>query len=185
MQQGAVSQTSNSESGSGFHVVHAVRGRTRIRVDSPELLARLAETIEGFFAEHPGLREVRVNPDCLSVVVTYDPDVVHVEVPVSTDDPTAGWTASALDALTWPRDVAEDLTTTTVSTVRDLVQGAIERWNERAPAWLSLAGPAINGRSFPSDVTTAARQATSRAISTLWMASSAVARRIVVPRSST
>jgi Cu2+-exporting ATPase len=54
-------------------VVHAVPGRLRWRVpalrDQPALAARFAATAEA----HPGVRRVRVNPDCASVVVECDP----------------------------------------------------------------------------------------------------------------
>jgi len=59
-----------------FHLVHAVRGRTRMRVDSPQQLDALVQAIEDFFRDHPGLREIRANRDCQSVVVTYDPELL-------------------------------------------------------------------------------------------------------------
>ena len=56
-----------AEDSIGFRVVHAVRGRTRLRVDSPERLADLAQAIEELFHERPGVRDIRVNADCQSV----------------------------------------------------------------------------------------------------------------------
>jgi hypothetical protein len=62
-----------------FHLVHAVRGRTRMRVTPPHLAADLARAFERLLRDHPGVREVRGNPDSGSVVVTYDPDVLDVD----------------------------------------------------------------------------------------------------------
>src|SRR5690242_17110514 len=63
----------------GFHVIHAVRGRTRIRVDAPEMVDDLARAIEAFFRDRPGLTEIRVNRDCQSIVFSYDPEAVQPE----------------------------------------------------------------------------------------------------------
>src|SRR5882724_8445613 len=63
----------------GFHIVHAVRGRTRIRVDSPDLVDDLARAIEEFFGDRPGLTELRVNRDCQSIVFSYDPELIRAE----------------------------------------------------------------------------------------------------------
>src|SRR5256885_1147916 len=68
-----------AEDSIGFRVVHAVRGRTRLRVDSPERLADLAQAIEELFHERPGVREIRVNADCQSVVFSYDADVLDAD----------------------------------------------------------------------------------------------------------
>jgi len=68
-----------AEDSIGFRVVHAVRGRTRLRVDSPERLADLAQAIEELFHERPGVRDIRVNADCQSVVFSYDADVLDAD----------------------------------------------------------------------------------------------------------
>src|SRR5712691_7433418 len=59
-----------------FRLVHAVRGRARMRVDSPELADELGSALAAFFHEQPGIQEIRVNRDCHSVVLAYDPDLV-------------------------------------------------------------------------------------------------------------
>src|SRR5437868_7302896 len=69
----------NREPAIRFHLVHAVRGRTRMRVTPPHLAADLARAFERLLRDHPGVREVRGNSDSGSVVVTYDPDVLDVD----------------------------------------------------------------------------------------------------------
>ena len=62
-----------------FQLVHAVRGRTRMRVTPPHLADDLARAFERLLRDQPGVREVRGNVDSGSVVVTYDPDVLQVD----------------------------------------------------------------------------------------------------------
>lgn len=77
-----------------FHLVHAVPGRTRMRVDTPHQLDELVAAIEAFFRDHPGLQEIRANRDCQSVVVTYDPDLCDVRhLPFATEREVPPWWA--------------------------------------------------------------------------------------------
>lgn len=66
-----------------FEVVHAVPGRTRIRVpelkDAPDLGDCIADTL----LAKPGVNYVRVNPACASVVVGHDKAQVRTFVPES------------------------------------------------------------------------------------------------------
>ena len=62
-----------------FHLVHAVRGRTRMRVTPPHLAGDLARAFERLLRDHPGVRDVHGNPDSGSIVVTYDPDVLDID----------------------------------------------------------------------------------------------------------
>jgi hypothetical protein len=136
-------QSGATQSGIGdeaqFHVVHAVRGRTRLRVDSPELLAKLATAIETLFREHRGFHEVRVNPDCLSVVVTYDPDAIRIEAPVSIEEPVSGsFRSRLLPALTRPWAAADDMAAYVKESGHALLADLTGRWNRYAPTWLTL-----------------------------------------------
>jgi heavy metal translocating P-type ATPase len=54
-------------------VVHAIRGRLRMRLDCPQLFDGLSEACESFLRDQPGIQEVRLNPSCRSVILTYDP----------------------------------------------------------------------------------------------------------------
>jgi hypothetical protein len=76
-----------------FRLVHAVRGRTRIRVDSADHLDGLAEAVREFLSREPGIQEIRVNRDSQSIVLTYDPDVLNPErlLALTRDEAEGGW----------------------------------------------------------------------------------------------
>src|SRR5215831_14270443 len=54
-------------------MVHAIRDRLRMRVDCPRLFYGLSALCESFLRDQPGIHEVRLNPSCRSVILTYDP----------------------------------------------------------------------------------------------------------------
>ena len=56
-------------------VVHAVRGRIRLRVASLKTSPDLAEPLEGLLRDQPGVTDVSVNDWCSSVTVTCEPSV--------------------------------------------------------------------------------------------------------------
>ena len=80
-----------SETPIQFHLVHAVRGRTRLRVDPPHRPDDLASAIADLFRDHPGLREIRLNEDCQSVVVIYDPEVLRIDDLLAEQVPEPAW----------------------------------------------------------------------------------------------
>lgn len=55
-----------------WQVVHAVPGRVRLRVESSPALTDYVEAFEGLLRGLPGVHEVRCNPGCRSVILTYD-----------------------------------------------------------------------------------------------------------------
>jgi hypothetical protein len=59
-------------------VAHHHPGRLRIRSRTFECEPALAETIERWLSEQPGVREVRSHPPTGSVLVTYDPSCADV-----------------------------------------------------------------------------------------------------------
>lgn len=60
-------------------VLHAIRGRLRMRVDLPQIFDGLLGACEAFLRDQPGIQEVRLNPGCRSVVLNYDPDVLKAD----------------------------------------------------------------------------------------------------------
>jgi Cu2+-exporting ATPase len=48
----------------------------RMRVEDPELLGPASEGLDAYLRDQPGIQEVRLNPACRSVTLTYDPDIV-------------------------------------------------------------------------------------------------------------
>ena len=60
-------------------LVHAIPGRARLRVESPELFESLAASFETLLRDQPGIREVRFNPICRSLVLHYDPELLSAE----------------------------------------------------------------------------------------------------------
>jgi hypothetical protein len=60
-------------------VVHAIRGRLRMRVDLPHIFDALSGACEAFLRDQPGIQEVRLNPGCRSVVLNYNPDVLTAD----------------------------------------------------------------------------------------------------------
>jgi len=127
-----------AEDSIGFRVVHAVRGRTRLRVDSPERLADLAQAIEELFHERPGVRDIRVNADCQSVVFSYDADVLDADellALASGADDNGSWRtslqrllgSSVVAAGTSVGHLAEQALTSTRDTARQLARTLL-RW---------------------------------------------------------
>lgn len=55
------------------HKVHAITGRTRLRVPAMAWHAELAQQLETYLGDQAGVATVRTVPVCGSVVVTYDP----------------------------------------------------------------------------------------------------------------
>jgi heavy metal translocating P-type ATPase len=60
-------------------LVHAVRGRVRLRIGRPELLDGLADSLEAFLRDQPGVQAVRLNLNCRSIVLHYDADLLTAE----------------------------------------------------------------------------------------------------------
>ncbi len=116
-------RSDDGDAGVRFHLVHTVPGRTRIRVDAPDQLDDLVRAIEEFFHDHPGLREIRANRDCQSVVVTYDPEVFDARhLPVATEREDTSWTGWFGALRTTVTRVVEDTTTRAVRTLTSLVE---------------------------------------------------------------
>ena len=64
-----------------FEVVHALPGRTRIRVTGLRDSQALADKVADVLLSKPGVTCVRVNPVCASVVVNYDVTRLHTFIP--------------------------------------------------------------------------------------------------------
>ncbi len=56
-------------------VVHAIRGRVRLRVPALKTSPGLAEPLQRLLRDQPGVTDVTVNDWCYSVTVTCDPSV--------------------------------------------------------------------------------------------------------------
>lgn len=56
-------------------VSHRVRGRVRLRVPLIRPFARLAESVEVFLRDQPGVKSVRSNRNCGSIVIDFVPEV--------------------------------------------------------------------------------------------------------------
>src|SRR6185295_4417358 len=84
-QEGRLSRMSITPTESGgdpsiqFELVHAVRGRTRMRVTPPEQADQLARAVERMLRDQPGIRHVRSNVDSGSIVITYDPEMLRLD----------------------------------------------------------------------------------------------------------
>ncbi|HEX8203582.1 MAG TPA: HAD-IC family P-type ATPase, partial [Isosphaeraceae bacterium] len=57
------------------HVVHVIPGRIRIRIEAPRPL----DGLHALLTARRGVRDVRLNPRCRSLVVAFDPGAVRVE----------------------------------------------------------------------------------------------------------
>lgn len=84
-----------------FELVHAMRGRVRMRAVPPHTVEELAEAIREFLDGRPGIEDIRMVPDCQSVVLTYDAEVLRAEdlralTQVSQDDSWVSWVRSRL-----------------------------------------------------------------------------------------
>jgi P-type Cu2+ transporter len=80
-------------------LVHSIPGRIRIRLEAPEVFRDQAEALQAALGDRPGVSDVRLNPDCRSVIVTFDRDRASAEELVA-------W----LEALT-PERLAEESAT--------------------------------------------------------------------------
>jgi heavy metal translocating P-type ATPase len=60
-----------------YCLVHAIRGRLRMRIELPEIFDSLAESFQALLRDQPGVREVRLNPGCRSVILNYDADIIE------------------------------------------------------------------------------------------------------------
>ena len=56
-------------------VIHAIRGRVRLRVPALKTSPHLAQPLERLLRDQPGVADVSVNDWCYSVTVTCDPSV--------------------------------------------------------------------------------------------------------------
>jgi len=128
----------DSEEAVGFRVAHAVRGRTRIRVDAPERVEDVARAIEELFRDRAGVREIRVNRDCQSIVVSYDPDLLDADGLLALADETedASWRArlggSLVAAGTSVTQVAEQA----LAGARDSARRLGQLWSWPGDGWL-------------------------------------------------
>src|SRR5215471_4702789 len=53
-------------------IVHALPGRIRFRLDGPALSDGLCDSLHLFLSSQPGIKEVRLNPACGSLLLKYD-----------------------------------------------------------------------------------------------------------------
>ena len=60
-------------------LVHAISGRARIRIEDPDVFRYDPASLQAWFGNQPGVREVRLSPASRSVVVTHDPAGVRPE----------------------------------------------------------------------------------------------------------
>jgi len=122
----------------GFHIVHAVRGRTRIRVDSPERVDDVARAIEDFFRDRPGLTELRVNRDCQSVVFSYDPEMVQAEDLLAFGDGArnGSWAGLLRASLVSAGADAGHLAEQALAGARDSARRLGELWSSLRDTWL-------------------------------------------------
>jgi Cu2+-exporting ATPase len=59
-------------------LVHAIPGRVRIRIESAKALDHAA-VLQAYLEGQPGVRSVRINRDCRSVILTHDPGAIGAE----------------------------------------------------------------------------------------------------------
>src|SRR5512135_2140637 len=60
-------------------LVHSIPGRIRVRLEAPEVFRDQAELLQAALGERPGVRDVRLNRGCRSVIVTFDRDRASAE----------------------------------------------------------------------------------------------------------
>jgi Cu2+-exporting ATPase len=60
-------------------LVHSIPGRIRVRLEAPEVFRDQAESLQAALGERPGVRDVRLNRGCRSVIVTFDRDRTSAE----------------------------------------------------------------------------------------------------------
>ncbi len=131
----------NKEPAIRFHLVHAVRGRTRMRVTPPHLAADLARAFERLLRDHAGVREVRGNPDSGSVVVTYDPDVLDVDrlFAAPPEPPASAWLEEvwlgARAVLTGWADAIRRAPTAAIERGDELLRAALDQMKAAISFW--------------------------------------------------
>jgi heavy metal translocating P-type ATPase len=60
-------------------IVHALPGRVRFRVTHPKLSNGLCDSLHLYLTNQPGIKEVRLNPACESLVIKHDPSLWSVQ----------------------------------------------------------------------------------------------------------
>jgi heavy metal translocating P-type ATPase len=60
-------------------LVHAIPGRVRMRVQGCEFLGSLSDSFEACLRGQPGIRDVRLNPTCQSLILHYDPALLDAD----------------------------------------------------------------------------------------------------------
>jgi hypothetical protein len=143
-----------------IQLVHAVRGRTRVRVTPPHLAGYLVRAIEALLGDQPGIQEIRLNEDCGSVVLTYDPELLDLD---------------RLVTVTWEAEES------------DGTGGVFERLEHAAAAvrgWIE--GARAGGDSLLGEVGARWRAGWDQisAVMSFWRANSAVARSARPPQST-
>ncbi len=127
------------DDGIRFRVAHAVRGRTRLRVDSPDQLDALAEAVQRFLAAEPGIDEIRVVPASQSIVLTYDPDVLSPErlLALATEPAIeADWLGSVAPGLSRARAALDGALQQAIAAGEALVRQVNAAWPAGWEAWM-------------------------------------------------
>lgn len=62
-----------------FHVVHAIAGRVRFRVDAPHIFEHFTASFQSFLRSHEDILDVHMNRHCHSVVVCYVPTALSTD----------------------------------------------------------------------------------------------------------
>jgi hypothetical protein len=124
-----------------FRVVHAVRGRTRIRVESVDHLDDLAGAVRAFLEREPGIQEIRVNRDSQSIVLTYDPDVLNADrlLALTRDSSGDGWLAVVSPGLSRARAALDDALQQAYAAGQAFVRQMSDAWRPRWEAWMPRA----------------------------------------------
>ena len=63
--------------------LHTTWGRMRLRLETPQVLNGLAETVQAVLCDRPTVQGVRLNPLARSLVITYDADAIEPDNLVS------------------------------------------------------------------------------------------------------
>ena len=62
-----------------FELLHAVRGRVRMRAGDRAVLDDWSDSLEAFLRDRSGIEHVSFNPTCRTMVVTFDAEVVSAD----------------------------------------------------------------------------------------------------------
>jgi heavy metal translocating P-type ATPase len=65
------------------HPIHTIRGRMRLRLETPQVLNGLGQTVEDVLRDHPAVQGVHLNPLARSLVITYDAEAIGADDLVS------------------------------------------------------------------------------------------------------